>query len=69
MTSCAHSSTIKKVIPSARGCAECLKIGSTCHVKGELTGAQRLRLLEIAEKCPVSLTLRHAAVVASTLAT
>jgi putative redox protein len=38
------------------------------HVKGDLTDAQRLRLLEIAEKCPVSLTLRRAAVVESKLA-
>ena len=37
------------------------------HVKGDLTDAQRLRLLEIAEKCPVSLTLRRAAVVESKL--
>ena len=29
MTSCAHSDTIKTVTPSARGCEECLKNGST----------------------------------------
>lgn len=38
------------------------------HVKGDLTDAQRLRLLEIAEKCPVNLTLRRASVVESKLA-
>jgi putative redox protein len=38
------------------------------HVKGDLTGAQRLRPMEIAEKCPVSLTLRRAAVIESKLA-
>ena len=29
MTSCPHSSTINQVTPSARGCEECLKSGST----------------------------------------
>ena len=38
------------------------------QVKGDLTDAQRLRLLEIAERCPVSLTLGRAAVVESKLA-
>jgi putative redox protein len=38
------------------------------HLKGDLTDAQRLRLLEIAEKCPVNLTLRRASVVESKLA-
>ncbi|MGG8896450.1 UBP-type zinc finger domain-containing protein, partial [Escherichia coli] len=28
MTSCRHSITINEVTPSARGCEECLKIGS-----------------------------------------
>ena len=38
------------------------------HVKGDLTEAQRLRLLEVAEKCPVSLTLRRSSAVESRLA-
>jgi putative redox protein len=38
------------------------------RVKGDLTEAQRLRLLEIAEKCPVSLALRRTTVVESKLA-
>ena len=28
MTSCKHKATVKQVRPSARGCEECLKIGS-----------------------------------------
>ena len=28
MMSCSHTSTIRKVTPSARGCEECLKMGS-----------------------------------------
>jgi putative redox protein len=33
------------------------------HFQGELTQEQRSRLLQIAEHCPVSETLRHAAIV------
>jgi putative redox protein len=33
------------------------------HFQGELTEEQRSRLLQIAEHCPVSQTLRHAAIV------
>jgi hypothetical protein len=29
MTTCRHNSTINKVKPSARGCQECLEMGST----------------------------------------
>jgi hypothetical protein len=28
MMTCKHTSTIREVVPSARGCEECLKIGS-----------------------------------------
>ena len=38
------------------------------RLKGDLTDAQRLQLLEIAEKCPISLALRRAAVLQSKLA-
>jgi putative redox protein len=38
------------------------------HLKGELTEEQRLRLLEIAEHCPVSETLRRASSIHTTLA-
>jgi putative redox protein len=37
------------------------------HLEGDLTPEQRQRLLEIAEKCPVSQTLRRASVVVSRL--
>jgi putative redox protein len=38
------------------------------NLEGELTEEQRLKLLQIAENCPVSETLRHAAFVDSILA-
>jgi len=38
------------------------------HLEGELTPEQRRRLLEIAEKCPVSQTLQRASAVVSSLA-
>jgi uncharacterized OsmC-like protein len=38
------------------------------HLEGDLSEEQRLRLLQIAQKCPVSETLRHAAVVDARLA-
>jgi uncharacterized OsmC-like protein len=37
------------------------------HFDGELTEEQRLRLLEIAERCPVSQTLRHSSAIDSRL--
>ncbi len=37
------------------------------HLEGDLTTEQRQRLLEIAEKCPVSQTLRRASVIVSRL--
>jgi len=40
----------------------------TIHLEGDLTEEQRLRIFQIADKCPVSEILRHAAVVISTLA-
>jgi putative redox protein len=38
------------------------------HLEGDLTEAQRRRLLEIAEKCPISRTLRESSFVESELA-
>src|SRR5262245_36953906 len=38
------------------------------HLEGDLTEEQRVRLLEIAERCPVSQTLRRSSVVDSRLA-
>jgi len=38
------------------------------HLDGDLTEEQRLRLLEIAERCPVSQTLRRSSVIESRLA-
>jgi putative redox protein len=37
-------------------------------LKGELTGEQRARLLEVAENCPVSRTLKRSSIVISRLA-
>jgi uncharacterized OsmC-like protein len=41
----------------------------TVGLEGDLTEEQRLRLLQISEKCPVGETLRHAATIDSRLAT
>jgi putative redox protein len=40
----------------------------TIHLHGDLTEEQRLKLLQIAERCPVSETLRHSSIVVSRLA-
>jgi putative redox protein len=40
----------------------------TIHLDGDLTDEQRLKLLQIAERCPVSETLRHSSIVESSLA-
>jgi putative redox protein len=40
----------------------------TIHLDGDLTEEQRLRLLEIAERCPVSQTLRRSSAINSRLA-
>jgi putative redox protein len=55
-------------IPAADGASMIDHFHRTIHLDGDLTGEQRLRLLEIAERCPVSQTLRHAAVVDAELA-
>jgi uncharacterized OsmC-like protein len=38
------------------------------HLDADLTEEQRMRLLEIAERCPVSYTLRHSSAIDSRLA-
>ena len=38
------------------------------HLDGDLTEEQRLKLLQVAEMCPVSETLRHSSIVESKLA-
>jgi putative redox protein len=40
----------------------------TIHLDGYLSEDQRLKLLQIAEKCPVSETLRHSSIIESRLA-
>src|SRR3954468_79288 len=40
----------------------------TIHLDGDLTDEQRLKLLQIAERCPVSETLRHSSIVEARLA-
>ena len=40
----------------------------TIHLDGDLTDEQRLRLFEIAERCPVSQTLRRSSAIDSCLA-
>jgi uncharacterized OsmC-like protein len=54
--------------PAADGASMIDHFHRTIHLDGDLTEEQRLRLLQIAEKCPVSETLRHAAIVDATLA-
>lgn len=55
-------------VPALDGKSRVDRFNRVIRVKGDLTDTQRLRLLEIAEKCPVSVTLRRAAVVESKLA-
>jgi putative redox protein len=38
------------------------------HLDGYLSEEQRLKLLQIAERCPVSETLRHSSIIESSLA-
>jgi putative redox protein len=40
----------------------------TIDLEGDLTGEQRLRLLQISEKCPVGETFRHSVTIDSRLA-
>ena len=59
----------------AKDCQDCVsdsgmisRIGRTLHLKGNLTEAQRARLLEIAERCPVHRTLTGEVMIHSALA-
>lgn len=54
-------------IPASDGKTKIDQFEREIHLEGELTLEQRRRLLEIAEKCPVSQTLRRASVVVSKL--
>ena len=55
-------------IPAADGKSMTDLFHSAIHLDGNLTEEQRLRLLEIAEKCPVSQTLRRSSTIDSHLA-
>jgi putative redox protein len=57
----------EKISPAA-GSAMRDQFRRVIHLEGELTGEQRSRLLQIAEHCPVSATLRNAAIVETALA-
>jgi putative redox protein len=54
--------------PTADGKSMIDRFHRAIHLDGDLTEEQRLRLLEIAERCPVSQTLRRSSVIASRLA-
>jgi putative redox protein len=53
---------------SADGASKIDRFERVIHLAGELSDEQRTRLLEVAEKCPVSLTLRRPSLVESRLA-
>jgi putative redox protein len=57
-----------KKIQTADGTSRIDHFRRIIYLEGDLTEEQRLRLFEIAGKCPVSETLRHAAIVESKLA-
>jgi putative redox protein len=54
--------------PAADGKSMIDHFHRTVHLDGDLTEEQRLRLLEIAERCPVSQTLRRSSAIDSRLA-
>jgi putative redox protein len=54
--------------PAADGKSTIDHFHRAIHLDGDLTEDQRLRLLEIAERCPVSQTLRHSSTIDSRLA-
>ena len=53
---------------AADGRSETDRFRRVIHLEGDLTEEQKLRLLRIAQRCPVSETLRHAAIVDTELA-
>jgi putative redox protein len=56
-----------ETIPAADGKSTIDHFHRTIHLDGDLTEEQRLKLLEIAERCPVSQTLRSSSVIDSRL--
>jgi uncharacterized OsmC-like protein len=54
--------------PSAGGAVTTDHFRRIIHLEGDLTDEQRLRIVQIAEHCPVSETLHHAAIVDTALA-
>jgi len=57
-----------EVRPAADGTSAVDHFHRTIHLEGDLTEEQRLRLLDIAKRCPVSRTLGRPSVVVSHLA-
>jgi putative redox protein len=57
----------KKIVASD-GTSTVDQFHRTIHLDGDLTEEQRLRLLQIAERCPVSDTLRRSSIIESRLA-
>jgi len=55
-------------MPSADGEAKVDRFERLIYLTGDLTSQQRGRLLEIADKCPVSQTLQRPSLVVSSLA-
>jgi putative redox protein len=55
-------------IQSADGKTKVDRFERVIYLTGGLTDQQRARLLEIADKCPVSQTLQHSSVIVSSLA-
>jgi len=54
--------------PTADGTSMIDHFHRTIHLDGDLTEEQRLRLLDVAERCPVSQTLRRSSAIDSRLA-
>jgi putative redox protein len=66
-----HRTTVElwhETKPAADGKSMVDHFHRVIHLDGDLTEEQRLRLLGIAEKCPVSQTLRRSSVIDSRLA-
>jgi putative redox protein len=57
-----------KVVVGSDGKSAVDRFERTIHVEGDLTGEQRAKLFEIADRCPVSRTLQRASTIVSTLA-
>lgn len=55
-------------IPAPSGSGKFDRFERVIHLTGQLTSEQKSKLLEIADKCPVSQTLQHPSVVETRLA-